>query len=34
MGCRLFTLKEKKKKKKMEKMAVWPISIYTASDGS
>ena len=23
----------KKKKKKMEKMAVWPISVYTASDG-
>ena len=25
--------KKKKKKKKMEKIAVWPISVYTASDG-
>ena len=25
--------KKKKKKKKMEKSAVWPISVYTASDG-
>ena len=24
---------KKKKKKKMEKIAVWPISVYTASDG-
>ena len=29
MGCRSFILK-KKKKKKMEKIAVWPI---TTSDG-
>ena len=26
-------LKKKKEKKKMEKIAVWPISVYTASDG-
>ena len=31
MGCRS---KKKKKKKKMEKIAVWPISVYTASDGT
>ena len=31
MDCRAFILK--KKKKKMEKIAVWPISVYTASDG-
>ena len=30
LGCRSFILK---KKKKMEKIAVWPISVYTASDG-
>ena len=24
--------KKKKKKKKMEKIAVWPISVYTDSD--
>ena len=29
LGCRSFILK----KKKMEKIAVWPISVYTASDG-
>ena len=28
VGCLL----KKKKKKKMEKIAVWPISVYTASD--
>ena len=30
MGCRSFILK----KKKVEKIAVWPISVYTASDGT
>ena len=34
LGCRAFILKKKKKKKKkMEKIAVWPISVYTVSDG-
>ena len=38
MGCRAFILKKKekkkKKKKKMEKIAVWPISVYTDRYGS
>ena len=32
LGCRAFILK-KKKKKKIEKITVWPISVYTAGDG-